>query len=345
MAGACCWGRRGQLSEALPLVQTRVITYSYDGLLRLTGADASVGNDYTYSYDLAGNRTGVWLNGTRTITLTHDAANQVGGFSYDAVGNLTNDGTSTYGYDALNRLVQQGSTANIYNGDGVLVQSGATQYTQDLASPLSQMLQTINGGTTTEHLYGLDRLASTTGGTHTWYGNDALGSVRQTLDDNGTILSNVTYDPWGQVERGLSPGFGFTGELQDDAGMVYLRARWYNSSSGTFTARDPFDGFSEQPYSLNPYQYGYSDPVLNTDPSGKIIPYCPIGYRKAYKDGQFAGCEEDPNFPEWLWFLKGTTGPMPVGGAISIGGTLPGTLLKLLDKQQNRRRARRWKLA
>jgi uncharacterized protein RhaS with RHS repeats len=52
---------------------------------------------------LAGNRTGVWLNGTRTVTQTFNAANQIDGFSYDAAGNLTGDGTTTYGYDALGR--------------------------------------------------------------------------------------------------------------------------------------------------------------------------------------------------------------------------------------------------
>ena len=98
-------------------------------------------------------------------------------------------------------------------------------YTQDLAAPLAQLLQTIDGGTTTDHLYGLERLASESGGTRTWYGADALGSVHQTLDDSGTVLSSVNYDPWGQVESGTTPGFGFTGEMQDAAGMVYLRAR------------------------------------------------------------------------------------------------------------------------
>ena len=75
-----------------------------------------------------------------------------------------------------------------------------------------------------------DRLASEIGGTRTWYGSDALGSVRQTLNNSGAVLGSVTYDPWGQVESGSTPGFGFTGELQDESGMVYLRTRWYNSA-------------------------------------------------------------------------------------------------------------------
>jgi hypothetical protein len=53
--------------------------------------------------------------------------------------------------------------------------------------------------------------------------------------------------------------------------MVYLRARWYNTSNGTFTSRDSFPGFPEQPYSQHPYQYGYSDPVLLTDPTGQWV--------------------------------------------------------------------------
>jgi RHS repeat-associated protein len=97
---------------------------------------------------------------------------------------------------------------------------------------------------------------------------DALGSVRLTLDDNGTAYSGATYDPWGSPERGSVGTFGFTGELQQ-GDNVYLRARWYNAANGTFTSKDPFEGYSQQPYSLHPYQYAYSNPVLWTDPSGE----------------------------------------------------------------------------
>jgi RHS repeat-associated protein len=90
-----------------------------------------------------------------------------------------------------------------------------------------------------------------------------------TLDDAGAPLGRVNYDPWGNPENGTVPTFGFTGELQDAAtGLVNLRARWYSTTSGTFTSRDSFAGYPEEPYSLHPYAYGYSDPVLLTDPSG-----------------------------------------------------------------------------
>ncbi|MCG8347992.1 MAG: RHS repeat-associated core domain-containing protein [Chloroflexales bacterium] len=70
--------------------------------------------------------------------------------------------------------------------------------------------------------------------------------------------------------------FGFTGELQDgETNLVYLRARWYDPGSGTLTTRDPFAGFPETPYSLHPYQYAYSNPVVWTDARGLCVPGTP----------------------------------------------------------------------
>lgn len=52
---------------------------------------------------------------------------------------------------------------------------------------------------------------------------------------------------------------------------MYLRARWYDPTSGTFLTKDPFAGFPRQPYSLHPYQYGYSNPLRWTDPTGQCV--------------------------------------------------------------------------
>jgi YD repeat-containing protein len=149
---------------------TRRTSYSYDGLNRLTGAVESPGASYAYTYDRAGNRT----DGGRT----YDNANQVtnAGWNYDAAGNLRSDGTTSYTYNALSQvtaLTRGGTTTtNAYNGDGVLVSQSVgattTRYTQDLAAPLSQVLQVLGSGSTT-YLYGLDRLAAQAGGTTTWY--------------------------------------------------------------------------------------------------------------------------------------------------------------------------------
>jgi YD repeat-containing protein len=90
------------------------------------------------------------------------------------------------GYDAAGNLTADGATTYSYNGDGTLVAQAVggttTLYTQDLASPLTQILQTkVGGATATDYVYGLNRLASLNGSTTTWYTADALGSVRRTL--------------------------------------------------------------------------------------------------------------------------------------------------------------------
>ncbi|KAB8144824.1 hypothetical protein F8S13_03020 [Chloroflexia bacterium SDU3-3] len=242
----------------------RTIAYAYDGLGRLTGADASTGADYTYSYDLAGNRT----DGGKT----YNAANQLVGATYDAAGNLTSDGTTSYTYDALSRLSAQGTTTFDYNADGVLVAQASggatTRYAQDLAAPLSQVLQVG----ATDYVYGAGRIAALGGTSYTWYAADALGSVRGTLDAAGDLHSLVSYDPWGQVESGTAPTFGFTGELQQ-GDQVYLRARWYNAARGGFdVARwSPRESFDEQPYSHNVYAYALGNPLLYTDPAGTCV--------------------------------------------------------------------------
>jgi RHS repeat-associated protein len=229
------------------------------------------------------------VNGAAPVITTYNLANEItnAGYTYDAAGNLTNDGTAAATYDALHRTTARGGTTYAYNGDGVLVSQltagVTTRYTQDLAAPLSQILS--DGSTA--YLYGLDRLAAQSGGANTWYVADALGSVRRTVSEAGVPQGVISYDPWGTVESGTVPTFGFTGELQP-GGDVYLRARWYHAGSGRFGSRDPFAGAAETPYSLHPYQYAYSAPTVWTDPSGKNPYPDPVG-RVSRLEGIYIG--------------------------------------------------------
>jgi len=88
------------------------------------------------------------------------------------------------------------------------------------------------------------------------------------------------------------------------------------------------------PYSLHPYQYAYSNPVRWTDPSGKVAPVCGLGYLPVHgEEGEFLGCTEIPNFPEWLSSLKGTVilpGPGGlVGGGVGgqVGASVSGSAI------------------
>lgn len=172
----------------------------------------SPGSSIAYTYDLAGNRTGVTVDGTQTASYSYDAADQVVGWIYDNAGNLTNDGTTAYSYDATNDLT--GSTATgqsrayTYNGDGTLVAQTAngttTNYTQDLAAYQSQVLAATVGLTGTDYLHGQDLapLVALSGTTRTWYGLDGQGSVRQSLDDSDTVLGVQNFDLLDRIGAG-----------------------------------------------------------------------------------------------------------------------------------------------
>ncbi|NJO08003.1 MAG: hypothetical protein HC876_22175 [Chloroflexaceae bacterium] len=125
---------------------------------------------------------------------------------------------------------------------------------------------------------------------------------------------------------------------------MYLRARWYDPASGTFLGRDPFAGYPTIPYSQHPYQYGYSNPALWTDPSGEAVPpsshmYCPFGY--------FSGLDQDtgryvcvkifsflpgPVSVPWGQSTQdiGIADPSPLGMCAPIVGITKGALARYL---------------
>ena len=112
-------------------------------------------------------------------------------------------------------------------------------YTLDLESGLTQVLDDGKYG---KYLYGTSRLAQDSGGGMEYYLTDALGSVRQVVDENGAILLSEGYRPYGEVLDQAGTGasvFGFAGEARDSTGLSYLRARYYEPGTGRFTQIDP----------------------------------------------------------------------------------------------------------
>jgi RHS repeat-associated protein len=189
----------------------------------------------------------------------------------------------TYTYDHANRLTQVVSgtltTQFTYNGAGdrvaKTVDGVETRYTLDPAAGLTQVLQETTGGQTTSYLYGHDLLAQYDSGTWAYHVDDGLGSVRGLADPVGQVVQGYSFSPFG-VPLGESGGapYGFTGEQWDaSAGLVFLRARYYEPEVGRFFVPDPLIGIVgdfAMPQSLNPYDYVGGDPINYVDPSGLI---------------------------------------------------------------------------
>ncbi|QKI81227.1 RHS repeat-associated core domain-containing protein [Kroppenstedtia eburnea] len=64
--------------------------------------------------------------------------------------------------------------------------------------------------------------------------------------------------------------YRYAGYRYDEVtGLYYLQSRYYNPETGRFLTRDSFEGFENEPLSLNKYIYTKNDPVSNVDPNGK----------------------------------------------------------------------------
>jgi YD repeat-containing protein len=196
-------------------ITTRVITYTYDPLYRLTGADYSTGESFVYAYDAVGNRTVHTRTLTATTVITYayeceaslkrskrDAANRLDYFyedgvltdlDWDANGNLRTQGTSVYTWDAANRLV----SANVdgvassfeYDGSGnrtaQTVDGVTTEYVLDVGGGPPEVIVATTGGASTQYVQVQVQgqiLAEQEAGAWGYVLPDHLGSVRTETD-------------------------------------------------------------------------------------------------------------------------------------------------------------------
>jgi RHS repeat-associated protein len=226
-------------------------------------------------------------------------------YTWDANGNLLDDGVSTYTYDHANQLtsVVQGSNTYTfaYNGLGNRLQQTVngilTNYTLDLNVGLTQVL--ADG--TNIYLYGLDRVGEEQPAGWALHIPDALGSVRQLTDASGNVTLAQSYEPFGSVMTSIGSGetnYSFTGEWADGTGLVHLRARYYAPIQGRFLSRDTWNGNSNIPMSFNSWLYVYANPVNYSDESGNLslkgIPEPPVPVLPELGDGGLCNLIENP---------------------------------------------------
>jgi RHS repeat-associated protein len=111
-----------------------------------------------------------------------------------------------------------------------------------------------------------------------YYLYDALGSTIAITNMNAGIIDNNRFAPYGEAlspvaknSRLTNSPWGYTGESHDiEAGLVYLRARYYEPGTGRFIQQDsyPYFGEVQKPLTRNLYIYGNANPMIFTDPGG-----------------------------------------------------------------------------
>lgn len=275
--------------------------YGYDAAGQLTSAQFTVNTAGTaaglankslvYAYDAAGNRTSVTEDGVQTLYASNalNQYTQVGNatFTYDADGNQiskTVDGqTWTYAYNAANRLVQitgpQGETTqyeyDVLGNRSAVVEDGVR--TEFLVDPFSlgmgsAVAEYSNGQRLMSTLYGLNAIAQQDATGTYYFDGDAVGSVTSITGAAGAVANRYVYDPFGRqlleaesVDNRLEFN-GLFGVEEADAGLTFMRARFYDPEQGRFTAEDPL-WLSGDVASL--YRFVTNAPLAKIDPSGE----------------------------------------------------------------------------
>lgn len=276
---------------------TNTYSYEYDDYGNRSKMTATGSENYVteYSYSNAqGNYTALLQKEVKTVEgeenpldLTSNVKQTV--YTYDANGNQitkTADGkTETNTYDGLNQLIgfADGETTASYkyNSGGLRyektvdgqtinhVWDGSKQIVADVIDNQFYEADCYIRGTNLVAKY---NYRNGTKSEYTYYTQNAHGDVVNLTDANGEVTKIYKYDAFG-VEKNIvdsdTNAFRYCGEYYDkETATVYLRARYYNPSTGRFISRDSYAGSLSDPLSLNFYTYCANNPVLYFDPSG-----------------------------------------------------------------------------
>jgi RHS repeat-associated protein len=289
-----------------PAPNTRyTASYAYDSLNQPTNvtwdpapaalAPAASSVTFSHAYNRTNQRTAQsttdsswWFYPTgppSTLSYTANALNQytaVGAVTptYDGNGNLTSDGTFTYGYDSENRLTSAsgaGNTASYsYDGQGrrklKTVDGTTTVFVTDADNRDILEYDGASGQLLRWHAYGLGandvlNQMDVVAVTRATFIPDLQGSIIATLDSGSGALSKIGYSPYGR-NAGAPGAFGYTGQRLDaeTGGLYYYRARHYSPVLGRFLQPDPIGTSGAS----NLYAYVGNDPLNATDPSGLV---------------------------------------------------------------------------
>lgn len=278
----------------------RTVRYEYDGLYRLTleSITGATSQNIGYVYDAVGNRLSRNDSITGQTDYSYDANDRllsevIGGtttsYAYNQSGELlvksSGSDRSTFTYDAAGKLatatvIEAGVTrasTYTYTADGLrvaaVIDGIETRYLVDSNREYSEILDeyTLADGVQKHFVIGHSITTVVDAAiVHALHG-DVMGSVRF-VTSNGTVTGTSTTDAFGDIllTTGNASEFpGFAGRSRDVVtGLLDMRARDYDSSTGRFRGSDVYPATVGQPATWHRYTFAGNNPVNFTDPTG-----------------------------------------------------------------------------
>lgn len=273
--------------------------YTYDKESQLTATDHSFQSDESFTYDATGNRT----NGSYTVgTNNRMTSDGTYNYTYDDEGNrltrtkISDSSLTEYTWDHRNRLTKvverAGGTGTAitkqtdykydvfdrrisksYDADGA---GGGSAVVSRYVYDGSTIALQFDGSNTLTHRYFhgpvVDQILADEDASNNilWPLSDNLGTVRDLVNDSGAVQNHLKYDSFGKVTAESNSAvdhlFAFAGrERDEETGLQYHRARYYDPATGRFLSLDP-SGFAAGDANLARY---VGNGVTNAlDPSG-----------------------------------------------------------------------------
>jgi RHS repeat-associated protein len=216
------------------------------------------------------------------VSLTDENGTRV--FSYDANGNCVNDGKRLYEWDVQNRLVRvivpnEGEVRFRYRVDGMRVEKQVvggltTKYIYDGQTVIGEIR---SDGTKRWYVMGamgyvcrIDEGANGEILARDYFVYDGLGSCSALVSSNGIVVAKYDYDVYGSVrdqEGQRANSFKYVAQIghvtDEETGLIYMRARYYDPEIGRFVSEDPGQ------YGVNWFIYANNAPIQYFDMTGR----------------------------------------------------------------------------
>ena len=243
--------------------------------------------DGSDSYDYEGALTYAWtpVGGPEAVTLSSSTIasptftpTKLGSYLFNLVVTDANGVASAPIVVRVN-VVQElpaHSVTILYDGNGDRVKQTKdgidTNYLVDSQPENEQVLMETTGSDVRYYIYGHDLLyVIDSTGPH-YQHTDLLGNVVAITNASGAVEQTYDFNVFGTLSAATGSSgntYRFTGEENDGSGLVYLRARYYDPSTGRFLSRDPFPANAKDTQSANRYVYVRNNPTNLVDPSGE----------------------------------------------------------------------------
>ena len=280
------------------VVQDGVTTsYTYDALGQLIRVvDGHEGATWEYSYDQGGNILSKkkYVNGVETESMDFEYTNEnwrdqltkVNGttITYDQIGNPLSDGTWTYTWEKgrqLKSMSKAGTTASFkYNENGLRIQKTVNGVVTNYTLHGKNIVHMKKGNDELHFFYDASNKPAIVeyNGTKYAYVHNLQGDIVAILDNGGNIVVQYKYDAWGRPINcsgsmantlGKINPFRYRGYVYDEeAGLYYLRSRYYNAAIYHFLNADSVVTPKHSLCDGNVFAYCYNNPICRSDPSG-----------------------------------------------------------------------------